>query len=89
VVAIEAYDASNLFLRACKRSQAWADAYISWFNAFNTDPAFAMPADFITLDDRWGHCWPDAYDTQFTSSTAYANMDKAWLALAARNAGFS
>jgi hypothetical protein len=86
---LEIYPETALFLRACKRSQAWADAYISWFNAHNSDPAYAMPADFVLLDDRWGHCVPDAYDVQFTSTTGYANMDKAWLAIAARNAGLS
>lgn len=85
-VAFAYYDVSSLFLRACKRSQAWANAHIAWFNQTNNNPALGMFADFNLTDSEWGHFSEDAYDTQFTSSTAYANPDLAWTALKNRNA---
>ena len=72
----------NSFLVAVKRSQAWADALTGFFNAFNATAFAFMPADYVEVDERWGHAYPDLYGT---SSVEGAALDKAWLASGSRN----
>jgi hypothetical protein len=72
----------NSFLMAVKRSQAWADALRSFADAFNSTPSAYMPADYVQVEARWGHSFPDAYGG---STIEGAGLDKAWLELGARN----
>ena len=73
----------NAFLTAVKRSQAWADALIGFFDAFNATPFAFMPADYVEIDRRWGHAFPDAYGHE--GGTEGTDLDKAWLAAGSRN----
>jgi len=86
-VAFESYSAQSMFLRAAKKSTAWSNAWIGYFNLFNSNAKAAMPADFIDVNPRWGHIWPSSYGTAFTSSTEYTTQDKAWQAMQSRNLG--
>ena len=67
-----------------KRSQAWADTYITWFNAWNSVANADAPPEFILTnagDERWCHDIDDAY----LDGIEGAALDKAWLAMKARN----
>lgn len=72
----------NDFLAAVKRSQAWADALKSFFDAFNSTAFAFMPADYVQVEPRWGHSYPDNYGG---SSIEGAGLDKAWIAAGNRN----
>jgi hypothetical protein len=71
----------NAFLVAVKRSQAWADALVSFFDAFNSTANAAMPAGYVMVDPRWGHSAPDTYGGNIEGG----GLDKAWLKAASRN----
>lgn len=71
----------NAFLIGVKRSQAWADALKSFFNAFNSISSAFMPADYVQVDQRWGHAYPDTYGGTIEG----AGLDKAWFGAATRN----
>lgn len=88
-VAYEAYDTNPMFLRACKMSTAWANAWVGYLNYFNSNPQAAMPADFIDVNNRWGHIWPSSYGYAFTSPTEYTTQDGAWTGAATRNGLFN
>jgi hypothetical protein len=69
------------FLIACKRSRAWADALVTAFDRVGSTAAAGLPADYIQLDRRWGHAFPDLYG----KAGEGAGLDNAWHAMAARN----
>ena len=71
----------NAFLAATKRSQAWADALIDFFDAFKTTANAAMPAGYVMVDPRWGHAAPDTYGGTIEGG----GLDKAWIKAGARN----
>jgi hypothetical protein len=72
----------NAFLAAVKRSQAWADALKGFFDAFNSTAFAYMPSDYVQVEPRWGHAYPDNYGG---SSIEGAGLDKAWIAAGNRN----
>ena len=74
----------DAFLIAFKQSQAWADTYMTWINAWNSITNADAPPEFIytqVSSDRWSHNLEDSY----LGTTEYGASDKAWLALKARN----
>lgn len=85
------YSQNNEFLLYVKQSAAWASAWMLYFNAFNSNPNAAAPADFIQLDQpnfvEWGHAWPASYGWG-ALTTEYQNLDAAWGAMVTRNATF-
>ncbi|MEH2614490.1 hypothetical protein V1293_006779 [Bradyrhizobium sp. AZCC 1693] len=59
VAQFVAFTPQQMFLRAVKRSQSWADAMIKFMNQFGAGAA--MPAEYIQSGLRWGHNFPTAY----------------------------
>jgi hypothetical protein len=73
----------NNFLAACKASQTWANALRAFHEAFNTVANADSPADYIMVNNRWGHTPTDTY----LGGVEGAALDLAWQALKARNNG--
>lgn len=73
----------NNFLIAVKKSQAWSDTLAAYFDAFNSTAGAFMPADYIQVDQRWGHTYQDTY----SGGVEGGGLDKAWLAAGTRNRG--
>lgn len=73
----------NAFLAACKRSAAWAQALRNFHDAFNAISVAECPAEYIMVNNRWGHSSPDTY----SGGVEGGNLDLAWQYLAARNKG--
>ncbi len=71
------------FLTACKQSRAWANALTDFFNKFDATSAAAIPADYIQMDQRWGHAYPDMY----SGGVEGAGLDLAWQLTSLRNRG--
>jgi hypothetical protein len=71
----------NAFLIAVKKSQAWAFALRDFFDAFNSNKFAFMPADYVQVDQRWGHAYPDAY----SGTIEGGGLDSAWFAQGSRN----
>jgi hypothetical protein len=71
----------NLFLSAVKKSNAWAKALVDFFRSFEAIPNAYMPADYIEIDRRWGHAYPDTY----SGGIEGAGLDRAWMAIAEYN----
>ena len=69
------------FLTACKQSWAWAKALKDFFEMFEGVAGSKYPADYISLDSRWGHASPDFY----SNGVEGAALDAAWQVLALRN----
>jgi hypothetical protein len=72
----------NAFLVACKQSRAWARAYQNYVLSFrelsghpNVETHAYYPADYIMVDQRWGHAYPDTY----SGGVEGGNLDRAWL----------
>lgn len=70
----------QMFLFACKRSEAWAMAMIAFFNQFSSGAG--MPSDYVQSDLRWGHSFPNAYG--FTN-VEWGDLDMFWRKQAERN----
>jgi hypothetical protein len=68
-------DELNDFLKAVKRSRAWARILRTLFEAFKTTDGAFMPSDYIMLDERWGHAYPDLYSTLGYDG---GPLDEAW-----------
>lgn len=79
------FSPQDAFIYYFKRSQAWADTYITWFNAWNSVANADAPPEFIMTQaggiSRWNHDIDDAY----LGGVEGAALDKAWLAMKARN----
>ncbi len=75
----------NAFLKAVKRSAAWAAATNAFFNAWNNRAGAFMPADYIQVEERWGHAFPDTY----LGGVEGANNDGSWVAMGERNRSFN
>lgn len=73
----------NAFLRAVKRSQAWANAFLTYLGYFNRANA-GMPSDYVQLDKRWGHTFPTAYGF---SNSEWSDLDRLWQVEGLRNRG--
>jgi hypothetical protein len=75
----------DAFLTYFKRSQTWADAYLTSHLSWNTTANADAPPEFTFTNagggDRWTHTLEDSY----ANGVEYAGSDRAWLALAARN----
>jgi hypothetical protein len=74
----------NNFLKAVKRSRAWANKLKNFHVAFDSTSAARMPADFIILNSRWGHLSPDSY-TSSVGGVEWSGVDLAWDLMALRN----
>jgi hypothetical protein len=74
------------YIKATKRSKAWSDGFISWFNKFALYPNTGMPADYIALGPRWGHIWPNSYGY---GHTEFTDHDQVWTDEGIRNRSFS
>jgi hypothetical protein len=77
------YIGSDVFLRAVKESQIWADAWKSFQASLAARSRVYYPADFIMVDDRWGHTARDTYK----AGVEGAGLDLAWVGMANRNNG--
>lgn len=75
-----AFTPQQMFLRAVKRSQAWATAMLSFFNDFGSGAG--MPADYVASDLRWGHSFPNAYGF---GNAEWRDMDLLWQQKGSRN----
>jgi hypothetical protein len=77
-------DPTNAFYFYFKRSQAWADTYITWFNGWNSVSNAIAPPEFILSDagtKRWSHDIEDAY----LGGVEGGALDRAWLKMSLRN----
>jgi hypothetical protein len=77
-----AYTPQNAFLRAVKRSQAWADAVKTFADSFGTNPVIPSPLYVQGPDIRWGHIPSSAYGY---TNTEWADLDKAFVQMGERN----
>lgn len=81
--AISGTSAQQDFLKAAKRSRAFALALKDALNTFDTTANALYPADYIALDSRWGHAPDDFY----SGGVEGAALDLAWTMLGLRNRG--
>jgi len=72
------------FLIAAKRSRAFANTLVASFNKFNANNNAIYPADYISLDSRWGHAPNDFY----SGGVEGAALDLSWTLMGLRNRGF-
>jgi hypothetical protein len=79
-----AFSPQQMFLLAVKQSRAYADAVLTFFNAFGSDSG--MPAEYAQNGVRWGHTTPTAYGF---ANTEWGDLDFVWQQEAARNRGLS
>lgn len=75
-----AFAPQQMFLLAVKRSQAWTDAMLTFFNQFNSGAG--MPAEYVQSGLRWGHVSPSAYGFK---NTEWGDLSPLWQQLSARN----
>lgn len=73
----------NLFLKAVKKSHAWASALRDFFDKFDLYENAEYPPDYLQVEERWGH----AYPTQYLNGVEGAGLDRAWVYAALRNRG--
>lgn len=80
----------NAFLVACKKSRAWARAYqynmrgfISQSGNANVATRAFYPADYVMIEQRWGHCYPHTY----LNGVEGAGLDMAWVLTGKNNRG--
>jgi hypothetical protein len=79
--ALLAYTDTNLYLRGVKRSQSWANALTTFYNAFSGYSNAFFPADYLRTSSRWGHVYQDSY----VNGVENAGFDKAWQDIGTRN----
>jgi len=77
----ECLSRQSAFLRNCKRSRAWANAIRAFHDAFNSVDGAVAPADYIMVNNRWGHTPGDT----FAGGVEGAALDIAWQYLKYRN----
>ena len=75
---------SVAFLKACKRSRAYAAALKNAHASFDHMEGAYMPADYVELDARWGHLEPDAYAFN-KGGIEWSGLDESWLEMGRRN----
>jgi hypothetical protein len=75
--------AQQNFLKAAKRSRAFANALANALNTYDTTDNAQYPADYIALDSRWGHAPDDFY----SSGVEGGALDLAWTLMGLRNNG--
>lgn len=78
---------SDYFTLLFKRSTAWATAYRTWFDAWNSVSNAEAPAEFILYRvryDRWSHTF---FEDSYSGGVENAGFDAAWTALSTRNNG--
>lgn len=79
---IAAFTDVNAYLYAVKRSQAWSNGLIQFFDYFKNTVNAGMPSDYVARDIRWGHISPESYGL---SNTEFTDFDKVWFDEGARN----
>ena len=79
---IQSFTDTNAFLYAVKRSQAWKNAWLAFFDGFNATVNCGMPSDYVAFNIRWGHIQPESYGL---SNTEYTDFDPTWFAEGVRN----
>jgi hypothetical protein len=75
-----AFTPQQMFLRAVKRSQSWADAMLKFMNQFGAGAG--MPAEYIQTGLRWGHNFPTAYGF---GNAEWGDASPVWLQQGVRN----
>lgn len=83
-------DEVDAFMVAVKKSRAWARALQYYFRGWiaqsgnaNVATTAYYPADYIMLDARWGHAYPDTY----LDGVEGAGLDAAWVLIGKNNNG--
>lgn len=79
--AIDGSSDQQSFLAAVKKSWAWAKALKNFFNMFEGVDGCKYPADYVMLDSRWGHAWPNTY----LDGVEGARLDRVWRLVSLRN----
>lgn len=75
----------NTFLVGVKRSTAWANALVGFYERFLLVDAADGPSMLSIVDQRWGHIFPDAY---FNSpGVEWGGLDEAFRRIALYNNG--
>jgi hypothetical protein len=74
----------NNFIKAVKRSRAWAKALKTLHDKFDATSSADAPADYIVLNSRWGHTSPDSYGAT-PNGVEWSGLDLAWKLLGLRN----
>jgi len=76
------------FLAACKRSRAWALAWMQLMRAFDAKANAFASSDYIMTSAQWGHVPTNAYSNA-VSHVEWSGLDLAWIYTALHNRGIS
>ena len=74
----------NSFMAAVKKSRAWANKLVGFYNRFDTTTDALGPHDYIQYDPRWGHLYGSPY-TDAVNNVEWSGLDLAWKLAALRN----